>query len=120
MNRSEELCKLLGLKTETRWRGALGLHLWEHKIIDDNGNETEKVEIYPDLTKPSNFVKLLEDIKVDGIYLGDWLVTYYGYFTNRDSYIENLVSTLKDERKYYLKNDIQQIKQQAQATKWDY
>ena len=133
MNRSEELCKLLGLKTEIRWRGALGLHLWEHKIIDDNGNETEKVEVYPDLTKPSNFVKLLnlvykcginsrKDFNLASMSCEEDNCTLAGieFDTFEDEWLEYIAHMMSRTYDSWDRKFIEITKHQAQATKWDY
>ena len=113
MNRSEELCKLLGIepKTEVTQIGqSLGFC-----------NTTIK-KIYPDLTKPSNFVKLLEDIKIDGIELCDWLICYSGSFCNRQDFIDSLIGLIEEYTNIIggLTQDIKKIKQQAQQIEWEY
>lgn len=125
MNRSEELCKLLGIEPKClneEYSGCKYADDDTRKCCKEYKEKTCKYSnfwIYPDLTKPSNFVKLLEDIKIDGIELCDWLITYQGSFCNRENFIKKLILIIKQDLKC-LNSDIKIIKQQAQATKWDY
>ena len=106
MNRSEELCKLLGIipRTDVTQIGeSLGFC-----------NTTIK-KVYPDLTKPSNFVKLLE------LYCKDFFLADIEQF-----YPEHKGKTIPEifiHTIFKFKNigeDFENLQQQAQVTKWDY
>lgn len=127
MNRSEELCKLLGIEPMIQNDYCY----WECKDPKKQFKPCKKKSCehfksgytsYPDLTKPSNFVKLLENIKIDGIELCDWLICYAGSFCNRQDFIDILVGLIEEYTNIIggLTQDIKKIKQQAQQIEWEY
>lgn len=121
MNRSEELSRLLGIEPKSQC---------ELSPVDECCElecpcvecELDKPNIYPDFTKPDNFVKLLENIKIDGNELCDWLICYSGSFCNRQDFIYRLIELVKEYTGVIggLTQDIKTIRHQAQQTDWTY
>jgi hypothetical protein len=67
MNKSEELCKLLGIEPQyaiTFVNGAVFVICKSKKIAEEQkrlvGKNCSIIKVYPNLTSPNNFVKLLE------------------------------------------------------------
>ena len=128
MNKSEELCKLLGIEPKCLNEEYSGCKYADDdsrqccKKYKENNCEYSMYWVYPDLTKPSNFVKLLEDIKIDGIELCDWLICYSGSFCNRQDFIDSLIELIEEYKNIIggLTQDIKKIKQQAQQIEWEY
>jgi len=102
MNKSEELCKLLGIEYKTVYNDGIG-----------GGTQAG---IYPNLTKPSNFVKLYE-MKSDELNskMAFSLYAYGCTFDDRDSFIRQVIEYIEDHPEY---KDL--IKQQAQQIEWEY
>src|SRR5574344_3080603 len=68
MNRSEELAKFLGIKPKKEIAMHCGTNCNRHNCIMDRDCEHYKpIGAYPDLTKPSNFVKLLEILTINNL-----------------------------------------------------
>lgn len=120
MNRSIELSKLLGIKPRiTYWDSVVAL-----KMIPQERIYTK--DIYPDLTKPSNFVKLLElhyycfeYLPMDGVAIAygdakdfqEELILYFtSYFSPNGLKVSKLGRII----------DVEKIKQQAQQIEWEY
>ena len=79
------------------------------------------VEVRVDLTRPSNFVKLLQivfDINSMHTSLGDWETGT----SVQDALIENLIIEIPNNTFYKKedKNYAELIKHQAQQTQWEY
>jgi hypothetical protein len=123
-NKSEELCKLLGIEAEINCKNCLDYDDGESEYSKSFGNgdcslENEKCYcVYPDLTKPSNFVKLLElifetlkglgELPYDGKSLVDTLI---------NGLIQVFNEIIKSEVNYKKWN---KFRQQAQQTEWEY
>lgn len=123
MNSSKELCKLLGVEPiYTDGEQILTEEQYCQKPMRDIDRAMYWRSSFPDLTKPSNFVKLLEDIKIDGIELCDWLICYSGSFCNRQDFIDSLIELIEEYTNIIggLTQDIKKIKQQAQQVGWEY
>ena len=96
MTKSDELCRLLGIEAKRIYWGGSG----------------DGIEIYPDLTRPSNFCKLIQCVcKCVG---GLWF-EFHG----------NVETTLLEVYKYisneYLNEDVlNYIQHQSQQTEFEY
>ena len=104
MNRSEELCKLLGIvpKTEVTQIGeSLGFC-----------NTTIK-KVYPDLTKPSNFVKLLDLLNAYLDIRCDCLMAVVPQIIDKAIFLASTNSSRFIEKK-------DKFKKQAQQIEWEY
>ncbi len=119
MNKSEELCKLLEIEPEIEENYCISNYddcpMSTQCCCPENctkyDNFEKEHEVYPDLTKQSNFVKLLTiDFDIDLVL---------GIDNIEDNFIETLISLLPHMYEYDTKG-LEAIKQQAQATKWDY
>ena len=61
MNRSEELAKLLGIEPKKEIAMHCGTNCNRHNcIMDRDCKHYKAIGAYPNFTKPSNFVKLLD------------------------------------------------------------
>jgi len=112
-NKSEELCKLLGISKQ--------------KEISNGVDFTGKYEtVYPDFTKPSNFVKLIE-LQVSkklivGRYLqgsGNYGVPFSNQWYDRESFFIILTDYLSRTDKCFARNR-NKIIYQAQQIDWEY
>jgi hypothetical protein len=122
MNRSKELCELLGVfKTCTERRCMVqGCDANNDNFCFHGDNfikKNKKILHYPDFEKPDNFVKLLE------CYLFSYhsiLIT--SFYKNDDEckpielFLNNVLEELKDDNDKF----IEDFKQQAQQTDWSY
>lgn len=103
MNRSEKLAKLLGVEPK--------------KQEISNGVEfTGKyIEIYPDFEKPENFMKLqLLQLRFGALpFLSGYMFTLNTFI---DAILYEVKETLLDDRNKF----IEEYKQQAQQTEWEY
>lgn len=113
MNRSEELAKLLGIKPKISCK----LQCVGSKGVDKNGevmcinNCSKSGLLYPNFTKPDNFVKLLKiNFDIDLVL---------GIDNIEDNFIETLISILPHMYEYDV-DGLNTIKQQAQQTDWTY
>ena len=125
MNRSEELCKLLGVEPKKEIALHCGTNCNRYNCIMDRDCEHYKpIGAYPDLTKPSNFIKLLE-MKIFKTQTLLKNIMGWSFSLTRDiddinsfvEAIENYIYELKEQDYYEI---IEEIQHQAQATKWDY
>ena len=139
MNRSEELCKLLGIKPKIEYfiqfsyfdeihREVEEIQTWivgKNKLIEFMQEDAKTKVIattvrYPDLTKPSNFVKLLffkfPNFNNEYYNILEFMSDNFVEIENANEYIESLYEQLKLEDKRIIKD----LAKQAQATKWDY
>lgn len=108
---NNKLCELLNISKKQHWMGALGLHLWTHKIVDKNGNETKKVNIYPNLSNPNNFVQIMKIFHQEVNFstgLSDNPV---------QSFLEVYLSVIQNNKD---KDMVKRIKHFAQLVKWEY
>jgi len=126
VNKSEELCKLLGIKPKITCK----LQCVGSKVVDKEGramciNHCSKSGLlYPDLTKPSNFVKLL----ILNPYPADVnsLACKYKYIFEYQplNFIDAFIEELTNEFRYLAPPQIMKwhknIQQQAQQTEWEY
>ena len=130
MTKSDELCKLLGivLKKDIQLttndlkylkQTFLKYNFENHKICTNfNGYYSIYIPVCPDLTKPSNFVKLLEC----------WHQLFGGglpaKIDKEKSYTEQAINGLftNMDEDYYGKDceEIKDFKNQAQQTEWEY
>ena len=127
MNRSEELCKLLGI--EPNWVNITckGLEC-KNKcnlfvLPSDKCRKIEKgepcqhiyryKEIYPDLTTPSNFMKLLDLLNAYLDIRCDCLMAVVPQIIGKAIFLASTNSSRFIDKK-------DKFKKQAQATKWDY
>ena len=99
MNRSEELCKLLGIKG--------------NPYVDYQPNVISTKYAYPDLTKPSNFVKLLDLLNAYLDIRCDCLMAVVPQIIDKAIFLASTNSSRFIDKK-------DKFKKQAQATKWDY
>lgn len=108
-NKAEELAKLLGIEPKKECE-----HLCKHSSNEkckltgtgyyvDEKNCEHTSKIYPDLTKPNNFVKLL---------------SLQANFTKIPVYFQSVEQFLSDLYAYAIVN--QELKKQAQETEWEY
>jgi len=147
MKYNKELCKLLGIKPKIK------VHCLDcQKNYDDNyefgnnrcysncsetlirENHINKTieEIYPDFTKPANFVKLLETVvNIDDFTLkidrdGYVLKLYYGFEFYEKTLTDSLIYFLTDD--FNIADNIElrilnrlkdELKQQMQAVNWE-
>lgn len=131
MSKSEELAKLLGIEPKMKkvcnkcggveyWRSGACLN---HKCNWEINDTTEK-PFYPDFTKPSNFVKLLNILYdydcVQNAQTEIHRVTLPMYSAEeniQNGYIKYLVTHFDK----FNRVDLSEIlKQQAQQTEWEY
>ena len=119
MNRSEELCKLLGIEPKCLDEEYSGCKYADDdsrqccKKYNKNICEYSRFWIFPDLTKPSNFVKLLDLLNAYLDIRCDCLMAVVPQIIDKAIF---LVSTNSD--RFIGKKD--KFKKQAQATKWEY
>ena len=115
MNRSEKLCELFGIELEC---------MLNKNCEYENPCNVCMYGIYPDFTKPTNFIKLLE-MKIFKTQTLLKNIMGWSFSLTRDiddinsfvEAIENYIYELKEQDYYEI---IEEIQQQAQATKWDY
>lgn len=147
MNKSEELAKLLGIEPECQWvimyrhcdmigNRAKILTSEKDKIsFENNFNKNPSVykEIistklikynYPDFTKPSNYIELLEmpiDNNTDRYStLGELILYLNGDLSSRNRFINELIALFDISNQNYNKIICDIIRQQAQKTDWSY
>ena len=138
MDKSEELCRLLGIEPQRLIKYSIGDDIF---TIQDSTNKVNDVyfeiadrspingryvtlikesNIYPDLTKPSNFVKLLffkfPNFNNEYYNILEFMSDNFVEIENINEYIESLYNQLKIDDKRIIKD----IAKQAQATKWEY
>ena len=141
MNKSEELAKLLGIDVmyyagiggvynKERYIAVFGKDAFNRQIMEYDDNEYTVKLIYPDFTKPNNFVKLLEMpnilinsadfesyIQKDYVgCLGEALLSFGFSICDRDSFINALITCINES--YF--EDIDDIKSKIQQTEWEY
>ena len=135
MNRSEELCKLLGIEPTKNYK-YLTNNVYGEQIIDmtndfedmenyDWGKTQDKTGqkfrvkkvlcdlIYPDLTKPSNFVKLLDLLNAYLDIRCDCLMAVVPQIIDKAIFLASTNSSRFIEKK-------DKFKKQAQQTEWEY
>lgn len=144
MNKSEELCKLLGIEPRyivsyifigKRKNSNIFETFKQAKNYSSNITNSKINELYPDLTKPSNFMKLLELDIEEGLSatIKDFykdcgrkkftLLFLVSFDTDREQFIENLIKYLgeKDENILTYGEKIKElVKHQAQQIEWEY
>lgn len=108
------LCKLLGIKPE---RHLVLVKLYSGLSLFDNGlgqAVEDSTPIYPNLTQPNNFIKLLEIMNSIGYDLRvDKLLNYKQAIIGKAIYFASTnQSHFKEEKAIF--------KQQAQLVKWEY
>ena len=114
MNRSEELCKLLGIEPKKEIAMHCGTNCSRHNCIMDRDCEHYKpIGAYPDLTKPSNFVKLLDLLNAYLDIRCDCLMAVVPQIIDKSIFLASTNSSRFIDKK-------DKFKKQAQATKWDY
>lgn len=128
MNKSEELAKLLGIKSKIR-QIVLSCKQCQYKSCANCPN-TEIAEcpvitkkVYPDFTNPSNFVKLLEmKTGIAGKTIGWEVEQEWIEFGEGESLIFDRKTFLKHLLTYLIKydNENESIKQQAQQIEWEW
>ena len=134
MNRSEELCKLLELEQMYKVKMYSGEYfipeskleeVIKYNVCDLDAHSSDIIKraekVYPDLTKPSNFVQLLK-IHPKGTSsffhkCEDFIHSIYGIKSLEDDIIGTIIDKVFPSLTTRHKN---LAKQQAQATKWDY
>lgn len=126
--RNEELAKLLGIERKTICQQSADLY----GCGDDINGEfckkcihKENSELrYPDFTKPSNFVKLLEmEINCDTDRyetLGELVWYLGGETTSRQTFINCVESLFNENSMWFDEKRNKIINQQAQQTEWEY
>ena len=104
--KSDELCRLLGIEAKRIYWGGSG----------------DGIEIYPDLTRPSNFCKLIE-LKKDKYSntILRFMLCWYGSSEledvyNRNDVIDKILEFLQSED--YVTTS--ELLNQAQRTEWEY
>ncbi len=126
MNKSEKLAKLFGIKPDKYCYGCIGD---DGKRIEDSINcparngciNTCDIPHYTDFTNPNNFIKLLEmplGPNTFGWRVENYYMEYGAEFSligNRELFLTWAINYLSSEPMF-----IEQIKQQAQQTKWEY
>ena len=123
MNKSEELAKLLGIDVmyyagiggvynKERYIAVFGKDAFNRQIMEYDDNEYTVKLIYPDFTKPSNFVKLLK------LFVSGYATACC--FTDIDEYdiIQNCIDFIRENG--YTRYCRNKFKQQAQQTEWKY
>ena len=120
MNKSEELAKLLGIepiKKDCPHRGCRN-HITHPCEVCNN---RRFINIYPDFTKPYNFVKLLEYlIEVTGIRFTKEMTTI-GLGIGDDfqsALLDYLIQLSNGKGEYQIQ--YKRVKQQAQQVNWEW
>lgn len=130
-NKSEELAKILGI--EPKEQIFCGICEYDEDLDESDicphymADECKNIEwIYPDFTKPSNFVKLIE-LQVSkklivGRYLqgsGTYGVPFSNQWYDRESFFNILIDYLSRTDKCFARNR-NKIMYKAQQTEWVY
>ena len=146
MENNETLCKLLGIEAQVLLKYLIGDEddYFEHQDTKEkikeyiadltrrspiNGRKfkvLEEVEVYPNMTRPENFVKLIElqvsNKLIVGRYLqgsGNYGVPFSNQWYDRESFFAILTDFLSRTDECFARNK-NKIKQQAQNTQWVY
>jgi hypothetical protein len=123
MNRSEELAKLLGIEPKKEIAMHCGTNCNRHNcIMDRDCKHYKAIGAYPNFTKPSNFVKLLE-LKKDKYNntILRFMLCWFGHseledLYNREDIIDKIIDFLSSED--YQKSET--LIKNAQQTDWTY
>lgn len=118
MDYSIELAKRLGIKPKEMWVGALGIHLWEHKIINNDGNETKRVEIYPSFKSAHNLLSLML-INVFTSNNETFSTTANSIFSDSND-IEKFIKKCYDMTFLVGERNLDYIKMQVSRIEWSY
>jgi hypothetical protein len=104
MNKSKELCKLLGIEPQ------IHVDLYDAESYH-----------YPDLTKPSNFIKLLKLKISKGTYIYDSIEAIY-VEDLENSIIDRLISKIELQKrdKTQIFTDLELFRDAVRATEWEY
>lgn len=132
-NKSEELCKLLEIELKEKDEiNCLNCPYNDGELDEADvcphfaADECEGIEyIYPDLTKPSNFVKMLKLKYGRGSYVFDdcqYKIDVIYVENLEEEIINNLISKIKIEldNPCQIFEDLEGFKQQAQQIEWEY
>ena len=123
MNKSKELCELLGIEPSFIAKSKLTGHINYNdyrtlKHCEEYNLEAISQPYYPDFRKPSNFVKLL---KLRPYNSSPKCIGWRSNYTFVDQNCElNLINELLDSLKNDIFAELQFIKQQCQQTEWEY
>lgn len=137
MNRSEELAKLLGIEPEIEENYCIANYddcpIHTQCCCPENCTKCDNYEkehdLYPDFTKPNNFVKLLQltinnrfNFDINGDSSNPNANGVYGYVCDKlicaESIEEYLIKMLIQLSRY--EESIKEFKRQAQQTDWTY
>ena len=115
MNRSIELSELLGIKPRiTYWDNKSDTEIFSVAALEMIPPERIYTkDIYPDLTKPSNFVKLLDLLNAYLDIRCDCLMAVVPQIIDKAIFLASTNSSRFIDKK-------DKFKKQARATKWDY